>query len=151
LHLAILFLLASFIFTVLIGLFRPKRVERTESIGVYFKENTNMAAPGTGTTPVGTNVSAGVQPLLADGAVNFAATVTATTWTIDNPAVATFTTVGATTISITPVAVGTANVSVTATVVDSDQVTNTFTATGVLTVTENTSGVRTASLQIVFS
>lgn len=110
-----------------------------------------MAAPGTGTTPVGTNVSAGVQPLLADGAVNFAATVTATTWTIDNPAVATFTTVGATTISITPVAVGTANVSVTATVVDSDQVTNTFTATGVLTVTENTSGVRTASLQIVFS
>lgn len=146
-------ILASVVFFIL---FRMKKSARTTKIGLLFNgENKNMAGNGI-TTGAGTGVIGGsnvivtVEPLLTSGAQNFSAVVTAVTYTVADTTIASFTN-DATSLTLTPLAVGSTAITATATITDSDGVVDTLSAAGTLTVTEDTSGIRTASIVLQFS
>jgi len=111
-----------------------------------------MSAPLVNTvTIVATNdVLAIVQGLQANGEASLGV-VTAASWSIDNAAVATLVENTDFSATVTAVAVGTANITATATITDPDGTVLNLVGTGVITVTINAKGVRTASVEILFT
>jgi len=124
--------------------------ERTVAIEILWR--TTMSAPLVNTvTIVATNdVLAIVQGLQANGEASLGV-VTAASWSIDNAAVATLVENTDFSATVTAVAVGTANITATATITDPDGTVLNLVGTGVITVTVNANGVRTATVEIVFT
>lgn len=103
-----------------------------------------------GTEAVAQTVILTIVPIEADGVtVTPGAVVSAQTYTVSDPTIATQVLNADGTASYTGVAAGTATISVTATVTDSDGTVGNFTGTTTLTVTGAATG-RTAGLQLNF-
>jgi len=124
--------------------------ERTVAIEILWR--TTMSAPIVNTvTIVATNdVLALVQGLQANGQPSLGV-VTAASWSVDNSAVATLVENTDFSATVTAVSVGTANITASATITDPDGTVLNLVGTGVITVTVNANGVRTATVEILFT
>lgn len=145
----ILLLIIAVIVTAVIVAVRKSKTVRTTAIVLIFGDNNMPAQVSSIQVNDGNALLGTVQPLQANN-TDSSGVVSNVTWTTDSTSFVTLVQNADGTATFTAIKVGVTNVTVNATVTDSDGTAATFTATGIITVIPGPNDTLTASITILF-